>query len=49
MRDWAHREAYLQLAAREKAGMPLIDKNHVDPEKITLPSDEELDDFEIII
>lgn len=43
------REAYLQLHRREKLGLPLVDKNLIDPAKIELPSDEELGDTEIII
>jgi NADH dehydrogenase (ubiquinone) 1 beta subcomplex subunit 11 len=46
---WAQREAYLELARREKEGLPLVDANVIDPAKINLPSDEELGDFEIII
>jgi len=48
-RDWYQREAYLELARREQEGLPLIDKHLVSPEKITLPDDDELGDFEIII
>lgn len=48
-RDWAVREAYLLLHKREKLGLPLIDKNYIDPEKIVLPTDEELGDTEIIL
>ncbi|XP_029672694.1 NADH dehydrogenase [ubiquinone] 1 beta subcomplex subunit 11, mitochondrial [Formica exsecta] len=48
-KDWAQREAYLQLRYREEHGLPLIDPNVIDPSKITLPSDEELGDTEIII
>lgn len=48
-RDWAQREAYLQLRYREEHGLPLIDPNLIDPSKIILPSDEELGDTEIII
>jgi len=48
-RDWAQREAYLQLRYREEHGLPLIDRNLIDPSKIILPSDEELGDTEIII
>ncbi|XP_037070993.1 NADH dehydrogenase [ubiquinone] 1 beta subcomplex subunit 11, mitochondrial-like [Pollicipes pollicipes] len=47
--DWAHREAFLQIHARESAGLPLLDPNLVDPAKIELPSDEELGDTRIII
>lgn len=49
LQDWAQREAYLELRRREKAGLPLVDPNLVDPAKINLPSDEELGDTEIII
>lgn len=48
-KDWAQREAYLRLRYREENGLPLIDPNLIDPAKITLPSDEELGDTEIII
>ncbi|KAG8195009.1 hypothetical protein JTE90_008181 [Oedothorax gibbosus] len=47
--DWAHREAFLEMYRREQLGLPLVDKNYVDPSKIELPSDEELGDTEIII
>jgi NADH dehydrogenase (ubiquinone) 1 beta subcomplex subunit 11 len=30
-------------------GLPLIDRNLIDPSKINLPSDEELGDAEIVI
>jgi len=46
---WSQREAYLELARREKEGLPLIDANFIDPAKINLPTDEELGDFEIIV
>ncbi|KAG8328521.1 uncharacterized protein LOC124372840 [Homalodisca vitripennis] len=49
MRDWALREAYLELRRREQLGLPLIDPNYVDPSTVYLPSDEELGDTEIII
>ncbi|XP_012138053.1 NADH dehydrogenase [ubiquinone] 1 beta subcomplex subunit NP15.6 [Megachile rotundata] len=49
LKDWAQREAYLQLRYREENGLPLIDPNAVDPSKFTLPSEEELGDMEIII
>ncbi|KFD53789.1 hypothetical protein M514_05295 [Trichuris suis] len=51
MREWAFREAYLELERREKAGLPPISKDVIDPEKVkmVLPSDEELGDFEIVI
>ncbi|KAJ4437049.1 hypothetical protein ANN_17183 [Periplaneta americana] len=49
LRDWAQREAYLELRRREEQGLPLIDRNLIDPSKFELPSDEELGDTEIII
>jgi len=48
-RDWAHREAYLELRRREAAGLPPIDINLIDPAKVKLPTDEELGDTDIII
>jgi len=39
----------LELERREKLGLPQIDENLIDPSKIHLPSDEELEDFEIIV
>uniref|UniRef100_A0A023G0E9 NADH dehydrogenase [ubiquinone] 1 beta subcomplex subunit 11, mitochondrial n=1 Tax=Amblyomma parvum TaxID=251391 RepID=A0A023G0E9_AMBPA len=47
--DWFEREAYLELERREKLGLPLVDPNLVDPSSISLPSEEELGDFEIIL
>ncbi|RZB39925.1 NADH dehydrogenase [ubiquinone] 1 beta subcomplex subunit 11, mitochondrial, partial [Asbolus verrucosus] len=49
LRDWSQREAFLELRRREKLGLPLVDPNLIDPAKVTLPSDEELGDTEIII
>lgn len=49
MNDWYQREAFLELRRREAAGLPLIDGNLVEPSKITLPSDEELGNTEIVI
>lgn len=49
LNDWALREAFLELDRREKAGLPLIDKNLVDPSKLTLPSEEELGDYEVYL
>lgn len=49
LKDWAQREAYLQLRYREENGLPLIDPNLIDPSKFTLPSEEEIVDVEIII
>lgn len=49
LKDWAQREAYLQLRYREEHGLLPIDPNLIDPSKIKLPSEEELVDVEIII
>ncbi|XP_078042621.1 NADH dehydrogenase [ubiquinone] 1 beta subcomplex subunit NP15.6 [Augochlora pura] len=49
LQDWAQREAYLQIRYREEHGLPLLDPNIVDPSKVTLPTDEELGNTEIII
>lgn len=46
---WAQREAYLELARREKEGLPLIDPNLIEGSKVELPSEEELGDFDIVI
>uniref|UniRef100_A0A7E4W0K2 NADH dehydrogenase [ubiquinone] 1 beta subcomplex subunit 11, mitochondrial n=1 Tax=Panagrellus redivivus TaxID=6233 RepID=A0A7E4W0K2_PANRE len=50
-REWALREAHLEIARRQKAGLPLISKDLVDPKQVVLqlPSEEELRDFEILI
>lgn len=49
LRDWAQREAYLELRRREAAGLDPVSPNYIDPASIELPSDEELGDTEIII
>ena len=49
LHNWAQREAYLLLKAREDAGIFLISKDFIDPEKVNLPSDEELGPIEIRI
>lgn len=49
LKDWAQREAYLQLRYREEHGLPPIDPNLIDPSKIKLPTEEELGYTEIII
>jgi len=41
-RDWAQREAYLEIARREALGLPIIDPDYIPPEKMLLPTDEEL-------
>ncbi|CAH1403629.1 unnamed protein product [Nezara viridula] len=48
-RDWAQREAFLELRRREKNGLPLIDPNYLPADKIILPTDEELGDTDIVI
>lgn len=48
-KDWAQREAYLQLRYREEHGLLPIDPNVIDPSKVVLPTDEELGDTDIII
>lgn len=48
-RDWTQREAFLELRRREKAGLPPIDPNYVDPKTVILPPDSELCDYDIII
>ncbi|CAD5226605.1 unnamed protein product [Bursaphelenchus xylophilus] len=50
-KEWALREAHMEIERRRKAGLPLISKDFIDPErvKLTLPSEEELRDFQIII
>ena len=39
----------LCLMEREKAGVPYIDRNYVDPAKLELPTDEELNGAEVMI
>ncbi|KAL3269941.1 hypothetical protein HHI36_008997 [Cryptolaemus montrouzieri] len=48
-RDWAQREAFLELRRREKNGLPLVDPNLINIDKVQLPTDEELGDTDIII
>ncbi|XP_061665276.1 NADH dehydrogenase [ubiquinone] 1 beta subcomplex subunit 11, mitochondrial [Syngnathoides biaculeatus] len=38
MRQWARREAERLILQREKEGLPLIDENYYDPQKIVLPN-----------
>ena len=49
MRDWASREAYLDMDRRKKAGLPLIDPYYVHPDQITLPTEGEIGDQEIVM
>ena len=46
---WTQREAYLELARREKAGLPLISQDLIEANKVELPSDEDLGSMEIVI
>ncbi|KAF3696431.1 NADH dehydrogenase [ubiquinone] 1 beta subcomplex subunit 11, mitochondrial Complex I-ESSS [Channa argus] len=41
MRQWARREAEHLIKQREMEGLPLIDENYYDPNKIVLPTAEE--------
>uniref|UniRef100_A0A131XMJ9 NADH dehydrogenase [ubiquinone] 1 beta subcomplex subunit 11, mitochondrial n=1 Tax=Hyalomma excavatum TaxID=257692 RepID=A0A131XMJ9_9ACAR len=47
--DWLEREASLELDRREKLGLPLVDPNLIDPSRVVLPPEEELEGFEIIL
>ena len=42
-KDWARREAILLIQEREAAGIPYVDRNFIDPAKLDIPTDEELD------
>uniref|UniRef100_A0A6G1SAR7 NADH dehydrogenase [ubiquinone] 1 beta subcomplex subunit 11, mitochondrial n=1 Tax=Aceria tosichella TaxID=561515 RepID=A0A6G1SAR7_9ACAR len=44
-REWARREAFLRTHKREALGLPLIDPNVVDPDRIVLPTEEEIGDY----
>ncbi|XP_077986359.1 NADH dehydrogenase [ubiquinone] 1 beta subcomplex subunit 11, mitochondrial-like [Glandiceps talaboti] len=41
-REWAHKEAEMVLAERERLGQPLIDPNYVDPDSVVLPENDEV-------
>lgn len=47
--DWYHREAYLELARREKRGLPLVDREFIPLDRITLPTEEELEGMEVFL
>merc|ERR1712055_271070 len=49
LRDWAQREAFIELRRREREGLPLIDANFVPVDQIELPTEEELGNTPIII
>ena len=48
-RDWARREAMLLMLEREEQNLPYINRNYVDPARLELPSDEELDGATVLI
>ena len=47
--DWATREAYIRLYERESQGLPAVDKNFIDPAKIELPDDKDVDIRDIVV
>ncbi|VDI55503.1 NADH dehydrogenase [ubiquinone] 1 beta subcomplex subunit 11, mitochondrial-like [Mytilus galloprovincialis] len=49
LKNWAWREAFLELERREREGLPLVDPNLVNPDTVVLPSEEEIGDQDIII
>lgn len=49
MRDWAQREAFLELRRREANGQLPISPNYICPKTIKLPDEEDICDVEIII
>jgi len=46
---WAMREAFLVLRERERQGLDPIIKDYVDPAKLELPTEEELEGVELIL
>jgi len=48
-KEWAIREGYIELARREALGLPLVDPDLIPLDRIVLPTEEELEDFEIIV
>lgn len=50
LETWATREAYLEMARRKQLGMkPYISKDYANPDNIVLPTEEELEGFQIIL
>ena len=43
LNDWALREAYFEIQRRQELGLPVIDRNYIPPEKVNLPTEEELE------
>lgn len=48
-KDWARREAFLRVHKREALGLPLIDPDVIDPDRVHLPTEEEIGDFEVTL
>merc|ERR1712018_42049 len=48
-KKWAKREAMILCRQREAAGVPYVNVNFVDPDKLELPTDEELAGATIIL
>jgi NADH dehydrogenase (ubiquinone) 1 beta subcomplex subunit 11 len=50
-RDWAYREAHMEIERRRRAGLPLISPDLIERSRVeaSLPSEEELRDFDIVI
>ena len=48
-KSWSRREAHLLLQEREAAGLPYVDRNFIDPAKLELTTDEELEGYPVII
>lgn len=47
LREWSKREAFLRTHKREALGLPLIDRDVVDPDRIVLPTEEEIGDYPV--
>jgi len=47
LNKWVMRESFLECHKREAAGLPLVDKNLIDPSKITLPDEQSLGDTDV--
>ena len=50
-RVWASREGHLEITRRVRAGLPLVSPDLIERSRVeaSLPSEEELRDFDIII
>lgn len=46
-KEWAKREAFLRTHKREALGLPLIDRDVIDPERMVLPTEEEIGDYDV--